>query len=134
MTAPELLARNAAKGLEVRTARSDLRRELKAGTAKLSDVLYAPTLPEYLRTWNLEDLLQRVPYLPQKTIDKWLQEIPIKPTASVSEPTYRKRREVVARLKDFEVRSAERSGGKRARPHAHVSGAGARHLSGKGSS
>lgn len=115
MTAPELLRQNSKLGHEVIRQRADLRRELKAGELRLSEILIEPALPSYLHTWNLEALLLVVPNMPRKTVELWLEEIPIKPTATVADPTYRKRRVLADKLKVWEERGEERSG-KRALP------------------
>jgi hypothetical protein len=95
------------KGVECRRARAELKRELKAGTRRLCEVLYEPTLPDCLRSMPLHELLEAVPRLTPSVYEPMLEEVPIKLTALCSEPTYRKRRELIKRLEAWEQRKEQ---------------------------
>jgi hypothetical protein len=104
---------------EVRLARAELKRELKAGDIALGEYLAEVQLPAWLHKMPFEELLRHVPHLRRDVVETWLAETPIKGGALIEDLTYRKRRIVADRLAKFEsaqkVRAEVRSG-KRARP------------------
>lgn len=111
------------KGGKHYSERCQVKRQVKAGELSVSELLTEPELPEPLRGMAYVDLLAAVPYLPTETFEAMMEEVPIKLTARLEDPTYRARRLLGDRLADWETRgekapvrsrsrSAEYSGGR----------------------
>lgn len=118
----------------IRLARAQLKREIKAGDLKLSELLAEPELPDFLERMHLEELLFAGPRMYRRTLHSALAEVPIALTATVGGVTYRQRRRLADALGKWEGRQAIYSGGKRARRHAghRPSGPAARAIAGRG--
>lgn len=121
------------KGIECRQQRAELKREIKvAGSPRVREVLFEPDLPDHLRRMPLYELLGAVPFLTPKVYEPMLEEVPIKLTALCSEPTYRKRRELIKRLEAWEQRKEEPKSGRRTWTHTRrLSGASSRLVAAK---
>lgn len=100
---------------EVRLARAELKREVKAGKASVGELLAEVELPAWLLKMPLDQLLDALPRFQQKEIERIQFETPIKGGALIGDLTYRKRRMVADRVAKWEAGAAERSE-KRARP------------------
>ena len=81
---------------EVRVRRAQLKRDLKAGDAKIGAVLRDP--PEYLRTAKVLDLLLAVPGCGRVKSARFLQTCRISQSKTVGGLSERQRSELVAEL------------------------------------
>jgi hypothetical protein len=88
----------------VRSNRARLRAEIKAGDVFLHKLLEEPTLPDWLPSIRLEELLDFVPWLGTKTLQAMILGLPANLTATVGDLTYRKRRLLANSLGAWEAR------------------------------
>ena len=82
---------------EIRSARAQLKRDLKAGRRSVAGVLAAP--PENLLTLKVEALLRATPKYGQAKVDRVLRTARVSPSKTLGGMTDRQRREVVNLLK-----------------------------------
>lgn len=82
---------------EIRTHRSDLKRDIKAGRVSVLGVLLEPA-PE-LDTMKLFDLLLAVPKYGRVKVNRILNQCRISPSKTVGGLSERQRREIVAFLR-----------------------------------
>ena len=82
---------------DVRFARAQLKRDLKAGRKKIHNLLLEP--PEWLETMKLFDLVLACPKYGRVKVNKTLQLCKISPSKTVGGMSQRQRMEVVSRLK-----------------------------------
>jgi hypothetical protein len=105
------------KGGKHYSERCHVKRQVKARELSVSELLTEPVIPEALRGMTFVDLLAVVPYLPTATFEAMMEEVPIKLTARLEDPVYRKRRLLADRLGKWEAQRAD-GNGKSATPHA----------------
>ena len=82
---------------EIRTARANLKRDLKAGRASINDLLLGP--PEFLGTAKVMDLLLAVPKYGRVKANKILQQCRISPSKTIGGLSPRQRAELVSMLR-----------------------------------
>jgi len=82
---------------EIRTARAKLKRDLKAGRVRISDLLLNP--PDYLLSAKVFDLLLSVPKYGRVKANKVLRHCRISPAKTVGGLTERQRREMAEMLR-----------------------------------
>ena len=82
---------------EIRTARANLKRDLKAGRASINDLLLEP--PEFLGTAKVMDLLLAVPKYGRVKANKILQQCRISPSKTIGGLSPRQRAELVSMLR-----------------------------------
>jgi hypothetical protein len=82
---------------EIRTKRSQLKRDLKAGRKQIHNLLLEP--PEWLETMKLFDLVLACPKYGRVKVNKILQLCKISPSKTVGRMSQRQRMEVVSRLR-----------------------------------
>lgn len=111
---------------EIRCARAQLKRELKAGDVLLSEILTEPSIPDWLETMRVEQLLDAVPHLQTRTIHSMLHEVPVGPTVALDRMTYRQRRALASLLARWEKRKPVESGRRARLRKNRLSGQGAR--------
>jgi hypothetical protein len=84
------------KANRTRTRRADLKRDLKAGTASIHDLLLRP--PDYIVTAKVFDLMLAVPKYGRVKVNKILTQCRVSPSKTVGGLTDRQRDELVRRL------------------------------------
>ena len=82
---------------EIRTARAQLKRDLKAGRRSIHDLLLAP--PEYVETAKVFDMLLAVPKYGRVKVNKVLQVCRISPSKTIGGLSQRQRAELVSMLR-----------------------------------
>ena len=82
---------------EIRTRRAQLKRDLKAGRAKIHDLLLEP--PEYVETAKVFDMLLAVPKYGRVKVNKVLQVCRISPSKTIGGLSERQRAELVGMLR-----------------------------------
>ncbi len=82
---------------EIRTARAQLKRDLKAGRRSIHDLLLTP--PEYVETAKVFDMLLAVPKYGRVKVNKILGQCKISPSKTVGGLSERQRRELVALMR-----------------------------------
>lgn len=107
-----------AKANEHRFARAEMKREVKAGELRISEVLREHPVPDWLASMLLEDLLRITPNFPSKLGRRWLLQMPVRDTATVADLTYRKRRKLSEQVAEWEIKREQNRSAKRATPHA----------------
>lgn len=100
---------------EVRLARADLKRKLKARKRFLPDVLTAE-IPDWLDNMPTSDLLDAVPSLPKKRIYEFLYTANLSESRTVEHTTVRQRNLLAELVGEWEAKR------KRARPHRTTGG------------
>jgi hypothetical protein len=105
------------KGGKHYSGRCAVKRQVKARELSVAELLTEPVLPEALKGMTFVDLLAAVPYLQTKQFEAMMEEVPIKLTARLEDPTYRKRRLLADRLGRWE---AQRDEPRKARSHARA--------------
>ncbi len=81
---------------EIRSARAQLKRELKAGRVQIHGVLLDP--PEYLQNAKVSELLLSVPKYGRVKVNKLLIQCRISPSKTLGGLSERQRRELVDNL------------------------------------
>jgi hypothetical protein len=82
---------------EVRTLRANLKRDLKAGRAKVVDYLIDP--PEWIETMKVFDLLLALPKIGRTKANKFLALCRVSPAKTIGGMTERQRTELVSLLR-----------------------------------
>ena len=82
---------------EIRTARAQLKRDLKSGRARIHDLLLEP--PEYVETAKVFDMLLAVPKYGRVKVNKVLQLCRISPSKTIGGLSQRQRTELVSMLR-----------------------------------
>ena len=82
---------------EIRTARAQLKRDLKAGRRSIHDLLLGP--PEYVETAKVFDMLLAVPKYGRVKVNKVLQVCRISPSKTIGGLSQRQRAELVSMLR-----------------------------------
>jgi hypothetical protein len=82
---------------EIRTARAQLKRDLKAGRRSIHDLLLEP--PEYVETAKVFDMLLAVPKYGRVKVNKVLQLCRISPSKTIGGLSQRQRTELVSMLR-----------------------------------
>ena len=82
---------------EIRTARAQLKRDLKAGRRSIHDLLLGP--PEYVETAKVFDMLLAVPKYGRVKVNKVLQVCRISPSKTIGGLSQRQRTELVSMLR-----------------------------------
>jgi hypothetical protein len=82
---------------EIRTARAQLKRDLKAGRRSIHDLLTTP--PEYVETAKVFDMLLAVPKYGRVKVNKVLQVCRISPSKTIGGLSQRQRNELVSMLR-----------------------------------
>src|SRR5690349_6128690 len=85
------------KANEIRTARAQLKRDLKAGRISIHSLLQEP--PEYLETAKVFDMMLAVPKYGRVKVNKILQACRISPSKTIGGLSDRQRSELVALLR-----------------------------------
>ena len=85
------------KANEIRTARAQLKRDLKAGKISIQKLLLDP--PEYLETAKVFDMMLAVPKYGRVKVNKILQTCRISPSKTIGGLSDRQRAELVGLLK-----------------------------------
>ena len=101
---------------EVRLRRAQLKREVRVGEARLSEVLGGAEVSEWLAGEPIGRLLRSMHRFGTKRMTSLLQKHRISELRPVGGLTYRERRRLVVDLKVLEARQ---SSGRRARPHVN---------------
>jgi hypothetical protein len=86
-----------AKANEIRTARAQLKRDLKAGRISIHQLLLEP--PEFLETAKVMDMLLAVPKYGRVKANKVLQTCRISPSKTIGGLSDRQRAELVSLLR-----------------------------------
>ena len=86
-----------ARANDIRTARAQLKRDLKAGRASIHQLLTSP--PEYLETAKVFDMLLAVPKYGRVKVNKVLQQCRISPSKTIGGLSERQRAELVSLLR-----------------------------------
>ena len=81
---------------DIRTARAQLKRDLKAGRASIHALLDDP--PEYVLTAKVFDMLLAVPKYGRVKANRVLQQCRVSPAKTVGGLSERQRRELIERL------------------------------------
>jgi len=81
----------------IRTRRAQLKRDLRAGKARIDNLLESP--PEYLETAKVFDMLLAVPKYGRVKANKVLQQVRISPSKTIGGLSDRQRTELVALLR-----------------------------------
>jgi hypothetical protein len=81
----------------IRTARAQLKRDLKAGRASIHDLLLEP--PEFVETAKVFDMLLAVPKYGRVKVNKVLQQCRISPSKTIGGLSQRQRTELVSMLR-----------------------------------
>jgi hypothetical protein len=84
------------KANDVRTRKANLKRDLKAGRAKIADVLLEP--PEYLENAKVFDLLLAVPKYGRVKVNKVFVQCRISPSKTVGGLSERQRTELLGHV------------------------------------
>jgi hypothetical protein len=82
---------------EIRTARAQLKKDLKAGRRSIHDLLQSP--PSYLETAKVFDMLVAVPKYGRVKANKVLTQCRISPSKTIGGLSERQRTELVASLR-----------------------------------
>ncbi len=82
---------------EIRSARAQLKRELKAGRVLIHGVLIDP--PEYLQNAKVSELLLSVPKYGRVKVNRLLTQCRISPSKTLGGLSERQRHELVANLR-----------------------------------
>ena len=82
---------------EIRSARAQLKRDLKAGRRSIHDLLLEP--PEYVETAKVFDMLLAVPKYGRVKVNKVLQLCRISPSKTIGGLSQRQRAELVSMLR-----------------------------------
>ena len=82
---------------KIRTARAQLKRDLKAGKVSIHQLLLKP--PSYLETAKVFDMLLAVPKYGRVKVDKILRTCKISPSKTVGGLSERQRNELVSMLR-----------------------------------
>jgi hypothetical protein len=82
---------------EIRSARAQLKRDLKAGRRSIHDLLLEP--PEYVETAKVFDMLLAVPKYGRVKVNKVLQLCRISPSKTIGGLSQRQRTELVSMLR-----------------------------------
>jgi hypothetical protein len=82
---------------EIRTARAQLKRDLKSGRRSIHDLLLEP--PEYVSTAKVFDMLLAVPKYGRVKVNKVLQLCRISPSKTIGGLSQRQRTELVSMLR-----------------------------------
>jgi hypothetical protein len=85
------------KANEIRSARAQLKRDLKGGRISIQQLLLAP--PEYLETAKVFDMMLAVPKYGRVKVNKILQTCRISPSKTIGGLSDRQRAELVGLLK-----------------------------------
>ena len=85
------------KANEIRTARAQLKRDLKAGKISIQKLIMDP--PEYLETAKVFDMMLAVPKYGRVKVNKILQTCRISPSKTIGGLSDRQRAELVGLLK-----------------------------------
>jgi hypothetical protein len=80
----------------IRTARAQLKRDLKAGRTKITEVLDDP--PEYLLTAKVFDMLLAVPKYGRVKANRVLKQCKVSPAKTIGGLSDRQRKELVSLL------------------------------------
>lgn len=80
----------------IRTARAQLKRDLKAGRARITEVLSDP--PEYLLTAKVFDMLLAVPKYGRVKANRVLKQCKVSPAKTIGGLSDRQRKELVSLL------------------------------------
>jgi hypothetical protein len=86
-----------ARANEIRTARAQLKRDLKAGRSSIQSLLLDP--PEYLETAKVFDMLLAVPKYGRVKVNKMLVTCRISPSKTIGGLSQRQRSELVSLLR-----------------------------------
>ncbi len=86
-----------ARANEIRTARAQLKRDLKAGRCSIHSLLLEP--PEYLETAKVFDMLLAVPKYGRVKVNKMLLTCRISPSKTIGGLSERQRSELVSLLR-----------------------------------
>ena len=86
-----------ARANEIRSARAQLKRDLKAGRRSIHDLLLEP--PEYVETAKVFDMLLAVPKYGRVKVNKVLQLCRISPSKTIGGLSQRQRTELVSMLR-----------------------------------
>ncbi len=81
----------------IRTARAQLKRDLKGGRTSIHDLLLEP--PEYVETAKVFDMLLAVPKYGRVKVNKVLQQCRISPSKTIGGLSQRQRAELVSMLR-----------------------------------
>lgn len=81
----------------IRTRRAQLKRDLRAGKARIDVLLESP--PDYLETAKVFDMLLAVPKYGRVKANKVLQQVRISPSKTIGGLSDRQRTELVALLR-----------------------------------
>jgi hypothetical protein len=81
----------------IRTARAQLKRDLKANRTSIHDLLLEP--PEYVETAKVFDMLLAVPKYGRVKVNKVLQQCRISPSKTIGGLSQRQRAELVSMLR-----------------------------------
>lgn len=106
---------------EVRLARVELKRAVKAREVMVGEILLAD-IPDWLEGMRLEELCNAIPQFSWRHFQRLCQRNLVRLTAAVGDLTARKRAVLTADLADYEVEAEAR----RARRRHRAGGAGAR--------
>ncbi len=82
---------------EIRTKRAQLKRDLKAGRARIESQLLDP--PEYLETAKVFDMMLAVPKYGRVKVNRILNQCRISPSKTIGGLSERQRTELVALLR-----------------------------------
>jgi S13-like H2TH domain len=82
---------------QIRTARAQLKKDLKAGRRSIHELLQSP--PEYLETAKVFDMLVAVPKYGRVKANKVLTQCRISPSKTIGGLSERQRTELVASLR-----------------------------------
>jgi len=85
------------KANEIRTGRAILKRDLKAGRKKLTELLIDP--PELITTMKLFDLMLAAPKFGRVRVNKILVQCRISPSRTIGGLSQRQRTEIVSMLR-----------------------------------
>ncbi len=109
------LAEATRRGVEVRTQRAQVKREIKAGEARISEILIetAGGVPTWLENFGIAEFLDAMHGVSFKMGEGLCESLGIPPLKPVGKMTYRQRVEVARHLAEWEE-TAVPSGGKRA--------------------
>lgn len=83
----------------IRHARSQFKRDLKAGRTSIRDILLEP--PESIKTMKIFELILACPKYGRNKVSKVLKHCQISPAKTVSELTERQRMELASQLKSY---------------------------------
>lgn len=86
-----------ARANKIRSARAQLKRDLKAGRKSIHDLLLEP--PEFIETAKVFELLQAVPKYGRVKVNKVLGICRISPSKTIGGLSQRQRAELVSQLR-----------------------------------